>query len=84
MPSVVCMRKPATARLLLGYAMILAGLGLLVVGVHGYVERSALAAAALDGARMISPASYVAPWAMAVVLMAAAVHLIRGVRDRVF
>jgi hypothetical protein len=64
--------------------MMLAGLGLLVVGLRWFMERGVPASVALDGTRAISPAHYTAPWAMAVVLVAAAFYLLRGVRDRVF
>ena len=64
--------------------MMLAGLGLLVVGLRTYLERSVPGSLALDGTTAISPAHYAAPWAMAVVLVAAAVYLLQGVRDRVF
>lgn len=64
--------------------MMLAGLGLLVVGLRWFVERGVPASVAVDGTQAISPAHYAAPWTMAVVLMAAAVHLLRGARDRVF
>jgi hypothetical protein len=70
--------------MLLGATMLLAGLGLLVVGLRSYLERSVPVSLALDGTTAISPAHYTAPWAMAVVLVAAAVYLLRGARDRVF
>ena len=49
-----------------------------------FLERGVPASLALDGTRAISPAHYAAPWTMAVVLVAAAVYLLRGVRDQVF
>ena len=84
MPSVLCMRTIAPARLLLGCVMLLAGLGLVLVGVRWFVERGVQAGLALDGSTLISPAQYVAPWSMAFVLVAASVYLLRGARDRVF
>ena len=75
---------PTRMLLVLGVAMILAGLGLLVVGLRSYLERSVPGTLAVDGTTSISPAHYTAPWAMAVVLVAAAVYVLRGARDRVF
>jgi hypothetical protein len=83
---VLGMRTPVAARLLLllGCTMMLTGLGLLVVGMRWFLDRGVPASVALDGTRAISPAHYAAPWTMAVVLVAAAVYLLRGVRDQVF
>jgi hypothetical protein len=77
------MRTLAPARLLLGSSMLLASLGLLVVGLRALAEHAATSTAALDGATVVPPAAYVAPWGVAVVLVVAAVHLMRGVHDRV-
>jgi hypothetical protein len=77
------MRTLVPARLLLGSSMLLASLGLVVVGVRGLVELSASSSMASDGLPAASPAVYAAPWAVAVVLVAAGVHLVRGLRDQV-
>ena len=64
--------------------MMVVSLGLLVVGGRSFLAHGITPSPAWDGVSSGSPAVYVAPWAMAVVLVAAAAYLLRPPRDRVF
>jgi hypothetical protein len=86
MPSVEDMRTLAPARLLLGIAMLVVSCGLLVVGTRLFFDgATTFDQMALDGPVQANPVDYVVPWMLAVVLVAASYHLLRGrPRDQVF
>ncbi len=80
------MRTLAPTRLLLGIAMLVVSCGLLVVGTRLFFDGgTTVAQMALDGPVAVNPVDYVVPWMLAVVLVAASYHLLRGrPRDQVF
>ena len=80
------MLKLALARLLLGISMLVVSCGLLAVGVRLYFDGgTTFVQMALDGPVAANPVDYVVPWMLAVVLVAASYHLLRGrPRDQVF
>jgi hypothetical protein len=80
------MRTLASARLLLGIAMLAVSCGLLAVGIRLFLDRgTTFDQMALDGPVAANPVDYVVPWMLAVVLVAASYQLLRGrPRDQLF
>jgi len=80
------MRAHVSARLVLGVLMMTVACGLLVMGGRVFLHRGdVLDRAALDGVVVVNPVDYVVPWAMAVMMVLAAYHVLHGrTRDEVF
>jgi hypothetical protein len=73
------MRTLSPARLVLGIAMLVVSCGLLAVGIRLFLDRgTAFDQMALDGPVAVNPVDFVVPWMLAVVLVAASYHLLRG------